>query len=321
MCWFHGTQGIGDNYRNFEMTKEKVANLAQQLSPFKTKIYLGGGEVLLRKDFLTILAHLKKYGLPVAFATNGTLMNKKTAEQLVKMEIDQINFSIDGPEAQHDSIRGKGVFCKATDAIKYLSQQKEKNNRRKPRIGVNITVRRPLANGLQKTISAIRIATQNGVDIYRIHHLWFITERELSDHQRQVNKFLGVQAPIAACHLMSAKQIPDSKLLAKEIQGLQAFTNVEQFPYLSSSEIDRFYKEGEKSFRRCIAPWYGAVVKPNGDVKFCPDEWIDDYVLGNICKMPFMSIWKNAKAKRFRAVLFLMKCFTGCKRCSWLYSF
>ena len=132
MCWFHGKQGIGDRYRDFELTNEEVAHLAQQLSPFKTKVYLGGGEVMLRKDFLAVLAHLKKYGLPVAFATNGTLMNHKTAEKLVKMEVDQINFSIDGPEAQHDSIRGQGVFSKATDAIRCLSREKEKNNHCQP---------------------------------------------------------------------------------------------------------------------------------------------------------------------------------------------
>jgi radical SAM protein with 4Fe4S-binding SPASM domain len=321
MCWFHGKQGIGDRYRDFELTTEDVAHLAQQLSPFKTKVYLGGGEVLLRKDFLAVLAHLKKYGLPVTFATNGTLMNYKTAEKLVKMEVDQINFSIDGPEAQHDSIRGQGVFRKATDTIRYLSQEKEKNNRGKPLIGVNITVSRPFLNGLQETISAIRTATQNSVDIYRIHHLWFITETELSKHQRQVNKSLGAQAPGAACHLMSTNQIPDANALAEEIQGLRGITHVKQFPHLNSLEIVQFYTEGKTLCRRCMAPWYGAIVKPNGDVKFCPDEWIDDYILGNILKTPFMSIWKNARARRFRAVLAFKKRFTGCKRCSWLYSF
>jgi radical SAM protein with 4Fe4S-binding SPASM domain len=321
MCWFHGQKGAGDHYRDFELTSDEVANFAKQLPPFKTKIYLGGGEVLLRKDFLAVLEHLKRYGFPVAFATNGTLMDSNIIEQLVKIEVDQINFSIDGSEAQHDSIRGRGVFCKATEAIRHLSKEKEKKNARKPRIGVNITVSRTFNRGLDETINAIRAATQNSVDIYRIHHLWFITETELSKHQQQVNKFLGAQAPGAACHLMSMKQVPDSKILAEEIQYLRGFPHVEQFPPLSPSEIVHFYSNGKKTARRCLAPWYGAVVKPNGDVKFCPDEWIDDYCLGNIRKMPFESIWRNPRARRFRAVLFLIKCFTGCKRCSWLYSF
>jgi radical SAM protein with 4Fe4S-binding SPASM domain len=248
-------------------------------------------------------------------------MDHKTVENLVKMEIDQINFSIDGPEAQHDSIRGQGVFRKATDAIRQLSKEKEKNNKCKPRIGVNITVSNHVINGLQETISVIQAATQEGVDIYRIHHLWFITEKELSKHRQQVSKFLGAQAPGAICHLMSMKQIPDSMILAEEIKSLQSLNHVEQFPHFSSREIAYFYSDGWAASRRCMAPWYGAVVKPNGDVKFCPDEWIDDYCLGNIRKMPFMSIWKNAKARRFRAALFLVKSFTGCKRCSWMYSF
>jgi radical SAM protein with 4Fe4S-binding SPASM domain len=321
MCWFHGPKGAGDHYRDFELTSEEVAHFTRQLSPYKTKIYLGGGEVLLRKDFLAVLAHLKSHGLPVAFATNGTLIDSTIIEQLVKLEVDKINFSIDGPEAQHDSIRGQGVFRKATEAIRYLSKEKEKKNSHKPRIGVNITVSRTLSSGLQETVNAIRTATQDSVDIYRIHHLWFITAGELSKHQQQVNKFLGAQAPGAACHLMSMKQVPDYKAIAEEIQSLQGLNCVEQFPRLSPSEMAHFYSNGKTTSRRCIAPWCGALVKPNGDVKFCPDEWIDDYCLGNIRKMPFKSIWKNARARRFRAVLLLIKCFTGCKRCSWLYSF
>jgi radical SAM protein with 4Fe4S-binding SPASM domain len=232
-----------------------------------------------------------------------------------------MNFSIDGPEEQHDSIRGKGVFRKATGAIRQLVKEKEKNNTCKPRIGVNITVNNSLFHGLQKTISAIRTATQNSVDIYRIHHLWFITETELSKHRQQVRKFLGAQAPGAACHLMSEKQIPDHRALAEEIKRLQVLNDVEQFPHFTSSEIAHFYSNGWEASRRCMAPWYGAVVKPNGDVKFCPDEWIDDYCLGNIRNKPFRSIWKSARARRFRAALFLAKSFTGCKRCSWMYSF
>ncbi|HEX4919482.1 MAG TPA: SPASM domain-containing protein [Candidatus Bathyarchaeia archaeon] len=56
-------------------------------------------------------------------------------------------------------------------------------------------------------------------------------------------------------------------------------------------------------------------------MRFCPDEWIDDYTLGNIQQEDFKTIWNNFKARRFRAVLFLKKQFTCCKRCSWVYSF
>ncbi len=93
------------------------------------------------------------------------------------------------------------------------------------------------------------------------------------------------------------------------------------FPDLGREDLVHYYSEGPCGRKRCIAPLRGVVVKPNGDVLFCPDEWIDDHVLGNIREQDIAEIWNGEKARNFRSALFRVKQFPACKRCSWMYAF
>jgi radical SAM protein with 4Fe4S-binding SPASM domain len=321
MCWFHGERGRDDQYGGAELSTQEVLRLIEQLSRYGTKLYLGGGEPFIRKDFLQILRHIKGHALPVVFATNGTSLDAQTTRELVDLQIDRVNFSIDGRRELHDSLRGNGVFDKVTDTIRSLSHYRKIRSATRPAVCVNITVTARSLHQIQDTIQAIRDATDSGVDVYRIHHLWFITETELAAHQTMVSRLLGVKAPGAASHVLTGRYVPDPFQLANEIQGVRCLPDVECFPDLDYSAIVKFYSHHASISKRCVAPLHGAVVKPNGDVRFCPDEWIDDYTLGNIQQEDFKAIWNNFKARRFRAVLFLKKQFTCCKRCSWMYSF
>ncbi len=73
------------------------------------------------------------------------------------------------------------------------------------------------------------------------------------------------------------------------------------FPDLGGEEIPEFYAEGTRGTKRCRAPFRSVVVKPNGEVRFCPDEWIDDYVLGNIREASLEEIWRSRPGKAVSA--------------------
>ena len=75
MCWFYGERGIGDRYRDAELSPHEVFSLIDQLSKYKPKIYIGGSEPFLRKDLFVILEYIKQQGLIVECATNGTLLD------------------------------------------------------------------------------------------------------------------------------------------------------------------------------------------------------------------------------------------------------
>lgn len=321
MCWFHGEQGIGDRYKSRELDTREVFQLVEALSCHRPNIYLGGTEPFIRKDFLSILEHIKKKNMRVSFTTNGTLLEPAKIDKLVKLGVDSVSFSIDGHRQLHDSIRGPGVFNKVTSAIAQIAAAKKKMECTKPILHVNIVINLAIISHLEETVDAIESATNGGVDFYRLHHLWFVTSTELLSHQQEVQKALGCMAPGARSHLISDSQRIHPDAIAGEMGSLLSHPKVRPFPDLSPPGIRRFYGDGPSEKKRCMAPFYAAVVKPDGDIRFCPDEWIDDYCVGNIRKGGFDAIWNNAKSRKFRKALWIQKQFTGCKRCSWMYSF
>lgn len=87
---------------------------------------------------LSIIREIKGRS-PVAFChftTNGTLLSPRVCEQLVDLGVDDINFSIDGPDAEtHDSMRGqRGTFQRAMGAMRSLRELKKEHGSGKPNL-------------------------------------------------------------------------------------------------------------------------------------------------------------------------------------------
>ncbi len=321
MCWFHGENGRGDLYRGQELTTREVFSLVDGLAACKPSIYIGGSEPLVRSDFLDIVGHIKKRNLSVSFTTNGTLFDHETIHALVLLGVDTINFSIDGPEKEHDEVRGQGVYRKVTSAVRELSTYRKLKSSSRPVIAVNITITSKIVGKLEQALEEVMEATDDGADFYRFHHLWYVTGDELAEHRALVQRTLGCNAPGAAGHLLPVSASIDPAGIAEELAPLRGRDKVRMFPGMSTEETIAYYSSGRKIKERCTAPYFTALIKPNGDVKFCPDEWIDDYVPGNVRMQAFEEIWNNEKSRRFRKVLWKQKSFPSCKRCSWMYSF
>jgi radical SAM protein with 4Fe4S-binding SPASM domain len=321
MCWFHGAGGIGDRYKESELTSDEVMKFITQIAGTKTKIYFGGSEPFVREDFLAILEQIKSLKLYVFFTTNGTLLDRERIVRVVDSGVDHVIFSLDGDEELHDQIRGRGGFKTVTCNIKELSRLRNEKKCKKPIVSVNITITPFIIGHLWETVKSIREATQDNVDVYRIHQLWYITLQELSIHQSSIRKFLDCSAPKAACHLTPLSRDIDPLVLCDEMIQLRKVPKTKFFPNLNYKDLLNYYSECSPAKYRCLAPFYRVVIKPNGDVKFCPDEWIDDYILGNVRDDMFKDIWGSQKARYFRSVILRHKSFPACKRCSWMYSF
>jgi len=73
-----------------------------------------GGEPLMHREFGAINELLRGYALRKILATNGTLLTKEIIRSL---NVDEILVSVDGLEAAHEAIRGKGTFRRAMRSI------------------------------------------------------------------------------------------------------------------------------------------------------------------------------------------------------------
>lgn len=79
------------------------------------RVLISGGEPLMHQGFEEINAMLPEFFIRKVLFTNGLLLNKK---RLKGLNVDEMQISIDGLEEAHDSLRGKGTFNSALDAVK-----------------------------------------------------------------------------------------------------------------------------------------------------------------------------------------------------------
>jgi len=321
-CWFHGIHGVGDRFVGRELSTHEVLALLAQVAQHRPSLYFGGAEPLLRPDFPQLAAEAASKGLRVAFTTNATLLDREIAEGLVSVGVAAVNVSLDGPEDVHDGLRGPGTFRLALGNLVGLLDARARRQATRPEVVVNITVNPAVVGRLQETVELLREATSDRVDAYRIHHLWFVTEAELQLHQEAVRRSLGCSAAGAAGHLLpmgSAGSEIDATVLASEISELRGSARVVFFPDLEGSEVLAFYSEGFVPPRRCRRSSRALVIKPDGSVTFCPDEWADGYVLGNVRETPLLELWRSKQARQFRRAIRREGLFPACGRCSWLW--
>jgi AdoMet-dependent heme synthase len=89
------------------------------------EIYFTGGEPLLHRDILRLLAFSLQVA-PTTVLTNGTMINEQTAAALATLSQEspyslEIRVSVDDIETEkNDRIRGKGALAKAVRAIQLL---------------------------------------------------------------------------------------------------------------------------------------------------------------------------------------------------------
>lgn len=125
-------QSIASDFKGQIMSKELFEKILIQLKEFKdpiSKIYLYAlGEPLLNKNLPYFVKRLKEEGVAsnVAITTNGSLLSRNLARQLVMAGLDQISISLNGL-CDNDFKR----ICKANvdfeemyDAIKYFYENK-----------------------------------------------------------------------------------------------------------------------------------------------------------------------------------------------------
>ena len=71
-----------------------------------------GGEPLMRPDLFELAAHAARRELPIALATNGTLIEESTADRIRAVGFERVAVSLDGADAAtHDAFRQQaGAF-------------------------------------------------------------------------------------------------------------------------------------------------------------------------------------------------------------------
>jgi radical SAM protein with 4Fe4S-binding SPASM domain len=98
-----------------EMPVQDALNITRQFSDNGgLRLLISGGEPLLYKDFKTYLEQIRPLKIRRVLFTNGTLLNSGNISWL---DVDEIQFSLDGWEKGHEHLRGRGTFAPTMQGI------------------------------------------------------------------------------------------------------------------------------------------------------------------------------------------------------------
>lgn len=114
---------LADQLTPQDLTTEESFRLIDEIAAVGKPVFvLSGGEPLFRPDIYEIARYATDAGLPVALATNGTLVDDDVAQRIKDSGVKRVSISFDGADAAtHDAFRGlEGSFDDAIAGFKAL---------------------------------------------------------------------------------------------------------------------------------------------------------------------------------------------------------
>ena len=316
MCDF-GQKTDSGFYRNLkgnemELSLDVLKRVIDDVKGFKPVISIKAVEPLLYKRIIDLVAYIKKSGLKCGITTNGLLL-ENFAKDFVKLDLDYLHVSIDGPPKINDYIRGvNGAFDKAYKGLKLIKKYKKKYNK-----GPYVTVNSAISNLNYRYLTEIFFKLKNlDINEFSFKHLEFVT-KDMKEKHNIVYSDLCRATESTISKYIQPKKI-NIKELYEQIKGLKKYKNYNILftPELSLKDLEIYYRQPDKflkGYDKCYLPWMTSSINASGDVTVhirCYHK-----ILGNINKERFADIWNNKEYRNLRRVLKKIKAFPACSRC------
>jgi MoaA/NifB/PqqE/SkfB family radical SAM enzyme len=252
-------------------------------------IALSGGEILLRKDIITIFRELGKANIRWCFDSNLMLCTKSIAKEAIAASCDAVFVSIDGTKEIHNKLRcNPKAYDNCIDGLKNLIEAKNEVINSNTQIIINCVLQ-PENEHVPPDI--VKLANK-----YNIKDVSF---QLLSE--RNFNKaFLSGKA---------YQSIEQAKQIAKGY-GI----NISNYPLPNPKEnnLNSWFSEMKPNvfFNGCDYINYNLRIDPQGNVIPCIE-----YNMGNILEKNLSDIWQSESYTLFRNHVINSKGFDSCSRC------
>ncbi len=283
------------------LSAECLQEVLHELAALGTrKIHLSGGEPMLRPQTPQLVQLAAALGMKVTMTTNGTLVTKEKAKQLVEAGLRGVNISIDSPlRKMHEKIRGvEGSFKAAVKAVELFQRYRHKG---KLTIRLNTVVSRSNYTTLEALPD---LAQRLGVDGINLIAVDDHCGDSLSMRKKDIALFNSEIAPGLA-----ERALAYGLILSDE----------EAFPFGRSGTEIRLGRAGRYAFgyydtRPCYAPWLHSLIDFNGNVYVCCMTRERIPPLGNVIRQSFTDIWTGAAYHRIRLSMHPPR-LAPCQRC------
>ena len=248
--------GAIDNIRSAFQSWVTLYNM--EMSP---SFHFTGGEPFLRKDLFEILGYVRSCGFPVSLMSNGTLIDGDMARRIKEAGVSDVQVSLDGLEATHEHLRGKGSFRRTLAGIRDLAAQGVEAN-------INLTVSRL---NMGETGELVRLAEELGVGAIAFSRLV------------PTGRGKGLSSEVLA-----------REEVAHFYDELQRFKDrsrvvvTSRDPLAAISGMEGDIPQAEMPVGGCAAGIFGVTITADGTIMPCRRM---DLPVGNIREVSFRELW------------------------------
>lgn len=271
-------------------------------------LLLSGGEPLAHPRLFELAAYARKLGLRLTLSTNGTLIDRQTAERIKQVGFSYVGISFDGLGKINDQFRGKlGAFDAALNGVRHLKAVGQK-------VGLRFTLTR---RNFETLPEIFELVEREGIDRVCFYHLVYsgrgsriakddLTPAETRDVLEQI------------CAWAIALQS-----LGREVELLTVDNHVDGvYLYLKLLKED----PGRTEMTRQLLEWNGgganssgigiANIDSFGGVH--PDQFWQTHTLGNVRERPFSEIWTDISDPLLASLRNRLPLLKGrCGSCRW----
>jgi radical SAM protein with 4Fe4S-binding SPASM domain len=182
---------IREIYRAIDDVKSTVESwvteYGMEMSP---SFHFTGGEPIMRRELLAILDYARQCGFSTSLMSNGTLVTDDISRRLREAQVRDVQISLEGLEATHDSIRGNGSFRQAVRGIKSLVSHGIDTN-------INLTLSRLNMDEIDRLVNLARELGTGAITYSRLVVCGrgqelasqMLTSRELADLHERLRKY------------------------------------------------------------------------------------------------------------------------------------
>ena len=263
-------------------------------------IILTGGEPFLRKDIFKIIKKLKSKNMILYVHTNGTLIDKKTAQKLSELltpQMDIVQVSLDGySDNVHDSTRGKDSYNYTIDGIKNLIEAGIKTY-------CNCTI---TSLNLSEVPKLYRLSQELGVENFSVSKF-----RNCCESQKYLVPDFG-----KLLELMNQLLDIEKGTTNLEFAATQVFDFINH--NLGTKFLQKFYDKDKvtlSDFNMSCHKHDRLFVAGNGNVYLCGAAEKDEFSLGNVKKQSLTDIWDS----RWNNIFFQKRPYKDfpCRKCQY----
>ena len=321
MCFYYNedeiknTSKIISKNKKLLLTTEEILDIIDQMASMGVRVLnLHGGEPLIRRDIIEIIKYAKNKKLVVTITTNGMLINENLAKELVNLNIDWLNFSIDGPQKIHNEIRGFKGYDKIVKAIKGVQKYKKSLNKNLPKISIASTISTKNMSHLHEVI---KMANELGVN----EVTYALSTYYSKSTSQKTKQLIGLGKP--EINEPGNPVLKESLIKIKPEIVMEEKNKIKKYAkkygihvwFPTDDCIKNYHNLAYNQSNFCWSPWRSLVISPYGYLYPCiPLSFISNSV-GNTREKKIKEIWNGKEFRQFRIKLKKLKLLPQCSKC------